>query len=189
VSLSRPSGTEFGGSSSHKDLATSEKVEQALNLSRSVGAPQLKSEWSSLAGVSGIREFQRGVLELQSGQERFVVLGVCQLSFYLVFSHNDLCRNGFGQVVVSERYLHIWIRSRPDDLVAPLGQVGGSYRDIAVKYDVGTVFGGGVGSEWKNGEDEGKGQDSFRHVYLLYLLPVFDSVEKHYVHWKRTAAS
>jgi hypothetical protein len=142
-----------------------------------------------LAGVSGIREFQRGVLELESGQERFVVLGVGQLSFYLVFSYNDLCRNGFAQVAVGERYLHIGIRSTPYDLVAPLGQVGGSYRDIAVKHDVGSVFGGGVGSEWKNGEDESKGQDSFRHVYLLYLLPLFDSVEKHYVHWKRTAAS
>jgi hypothetical protein len=54
-----------------------------------------------LAGVSGIREFQRGVLELESGQERFVVLGVGQLSFYLVFSYNDLCRNGFAQVAVN----------------------------------------------------------------------------------------
>jgi hypothetical protein len=142
----------------------------------------------SLAGVRAIPEFQRGVLELESGQERFVVLGVCQLSFHVVSSFDDLCRNGFAQVAISERYLHIWIRSRPYDLVGPLGQFGGSYRYIVVEYDVGSVFGGGVCSEWKNGEDEGKGQGSFRHVYLLYLLPLFDSVEKHYVHWKRTAA-
>jgi hypothetical protein len=148
-------------------LRESEKVERALNLSRSVAGAALPWEWYSVAGVSGIAEFQRGVLELDSGQERFVVLGVGQLSFHVVSSFDDLCRNGFAEFVVSERYLRIRIRSSPYDLVGSLGQFGGSYRYIAVEYDVGGVFGGGVRSEGKNGEDEGKSQGSFRHVDLL----------------------
>jgi hypothetical protein len=39
-----------------------------------------------------------------------------------------------------------------------------TYRYIVVDYDVAGVFGGGVRSEWKESEDEGNGQDSFRHV-------------------------
>jgi hypothetical protein len=37
---------------------------------------------------------------------------------------------------------------------------------------------GGVCSEWKESEDEGK-EDSFRHVLSPYLLPFFDRFEKH----------
>jgi hypothetical protein len=80
-----------------------------------------------------------------------------------------MCRNGFGPVAVNERYLHIWIRSGPYDLVGPLGQFGGSYPYIALEYDVGRVLGGGVCSEWKESEDEGKGQDSFRHVLSPFI--------------------
>jgi hypothetical protein len=114
--------------------------------------------------VRAIPKLQRGVAELECGQERFVVLDVCHLSFYVVPPFDDMCRNGCGPVAVSEGYLHIWIRSSPYHFVSPLGQFGGSYRYIVVEYDVGRVFGGGVCSEWKESEDEGKAQDSFRHV-------------------------
>jgi hypothetical protein len=124
-----------------------------------------------LAGVCAIAKLQRGVAKLDCGQERFVVLGVCHLSFDIVPPCDDMCRNSFGPATVSERYLHIWFRSSPHNFVVPLGQFGGSYRYIATEYDVGRVL-GGVRSEWKECEDEGKGQGSFRHVYLLDLLPI-----------------
>src|SRR5580658_5112457 len=97
-----------------------------------------------LAGVRAIAKLQRGVLKLECGQERFVVLDVRQLSFEIVPSFDDVCRNSFGPGAVGERYLYIWIGSSPHDLVGPLGQFGGSYRYSAVEYDVGRVLGGGV---------------------------------------------
>ena len=57
-------------------------------------------EWSSLAGVRTIPKLQRGVVELECGQERFVVLDVCHLSFDIVPPFDDVCRNGFGPVAV-----------------------------------------------------------------------------------------
>src|ERR1700678_4146708 len=69
-----------------------------LNGAPNVRCRSSRCEWSLVAGVRGIAKFQRGVLELESGQDRFVVLGVGQLSFHVVSSFDDLCRNGFGQV-------------------------------------------------------------------------------------------
>jgi hypothetical protein len=131
-----------------------------------------------LAGVRGIAKLQCGVVKLECGQKLFVVFYVRHLSFDIVPPFDDMCRNSFGPGAVSERYLHIRIRSSPHDLVVPLGQFGGSYRYTAVEYYVGRVLGGGVCSEWKESEDEGKGQGSFRHVYLLDLLPIFDRFKK-----------
>ena len=78
--------------------------------------------------MRAIPKLQRGVVELERGQELFVALDVRHLSFHIVPPFDDMCRNGFGPVAVNEGYLHIWIRSGPYDLVGPLGQFSGSYR-------------------------------------------------------------
>ena len=139
----------------------------------------LLCEWSLLAGVRGIAKLQCGVVKLECSQERLVILDVGHLSFDIVPPFDDMCGNSFGPGAVNERYLRICIRSSPHDLVVPLGQFGGSYRYSAVEDDVGRVLGGGVRSEWKESEDESEGQVSFRHVYLLDLLPIFDRLKKH----------
>ena len=168
-------------------MTASEKVEGALNLPRSFVLDELPSgvallcEWSLLAGLRGTAKLQCGVVKLECGQKRLVILDVRHLSFEIVPPFDDMCGNSFGPGAVNERYLHIWIRSSPHDLVVPLGQFGGSYRYSAVEYDVGRVLGGGVCSEWE-GEDEGKSQVSFRHVYLLDLLRIFDRLKKHSPH-------
>ena len=129
--------------------------------------------------MSAIPKYQRGVAELESGQERFVVFDVCCLSFDIVPRFDDMCGNGFGPFAVSERYLHIWIRSSPYDLVGPLGHFGGSYRYSVLEYDVSRVLGGSVRSEWKESEDEGKGQDSFRHDLSPLSASALRRFEKH----------
>src|ERR1700685_4228773 len=90
----------------------------------------LRCECSSLTAARALPKLQRGVVELECGQERLVVLVVCHLSFHIVSSFDDTGRNGFCPIAGSERYLRICIRSRPYDLVGPLGQFGGSYRCV-----------------------------------------------------------
>jgi len=97
------------------------KPKNGLEWGTQPSLPVKRCEWSSVAGVRAIAKFQRGVLQLDSGQDRFVVLGVGQLSFQVISSFDDLCRNSFGQVAVSKRYLRIRIRSSPYNLVGPLG--------------------------------------------------------------------
>jgi hypothetical protein len=167
-------------------LPISEKVERALNASPigwyAIGLTScavLPREWPLVAGLSAIPKYQRRVVEFESRQDRFIALDVDRLRFRIVPRFNEMCWDGFAPFAVGERYLHIWIRSGPHDLVGSLGHFGASYGYSVVEYDVGRVLGGGVGSEWKGSEDEGEGEHLFRHVLSPILLPLFDCFEKH----------